>query len=771
MAHVGDALSKLRHLRLAAITFALWAVFSVQFDDPATSSGIIERPAPIVIESNDVSSVDPEDPDLVSEMREVHEAFEAGESQAVANPVIPGMPFAASVNSGMSVSFDAAHPSPANVQAVVNSAAADWDAAVASTSATPIEIAVIWKDLGSSNLLGSAGPAGLYSGGSLPPGAWVPAPLVNVLLGYDYNGSGTPELTVNLNSQANWYIGTSGTPSWGQVDLYSVVLHEIGHGLGFLGSGSVHNHTPNTTPTLEDTPFVFDQQVTYGGAPLLNYGDPDALLRSNGLFINLSDTLSNKLYAPSTWKEGSSFSHFDESSYPEGSAGALMTPSIGGGEVERTIDAATLGVLARTGWPMRVGAAKPSITSASSDDGQATVSWTQALTQTALPPDSYRVEAKIGSSVQASTTVSAAVGSATVTGLNGGTTYTLAVVPVVDGADGTAATTSVTTPSSIGAPKAIALGGEGTTRTAGWLPSGGGVAATSYDVETSLNGGGWTSVGSTSSTSKVLTLGEGVYQVRVRGRNGALVGDWGYSIPTGVADGAVRPVPLDGQISRLYQAYFLREPDDVGFDYWLSTRANGADLGAISQEFAASGEFVSAYGSLSNAQFVDLVYANVLDRSPDAEGRAHWIAQLNAGMSRGAVMTGFSESTEFVTNTGTSAPQPTTEAEVYRLYVAFFLRTPDASGLAYWVSVRDGGASLDAIAASFSTSAEFQGEYGSLGNADFIELVYHNVLARQPDAAGTSYWQSLLAAGTDRGAMMVGFSESQEFILATGTVP
>ncbi|MEM9133404.1 MAG: DUF4214 domain-containing protein [Actinomycetota bacterium] len=770
MALVGDALSKLRHLRLAAITFALWAVFSVQFDEPAISTGIIEREAPIIVESHDVSSVDPDDPELVEEMREVHEAFEAGESRAVAVPVHPDVPFAASVNSGMFVSFDATHPSPSNVQAVVNAAAADWDSAVATTSATPVEIAVIWKDLGNSNLLGSAGPAGLYRGGSLPSDAWVPAPLVNVLLGYDYNGAGTPELTVNLNSQASWYIGTSGDPGWGEIDLYSVVLHEIGHGLGFLGSGSLHNHSPNTVPTLEDTPFVFDQEVTYGGAPLLDYGNADSFLRSNSLFINLSDSLSNKLYAPSTWQEGSSFSHFDESSYPAGSAGALMTPSIGSGQVERTIDAATLGVLARTGWPMRVGAATPTITGASGADGQATVSWTQSLRQVALAPDSYRLEARVGSSVHGSTSVSAATASATVTGLSGGTTYTMAVVPVVDGVDGTAATTSVTTPSSVGSPKAIDVGGEGLTRTVTWLP-GDGIAPTSYDIETSLDGGGWTSAGSTSSTAKTLTLSEGVYQVRVRGRSGAVVGGWGYSIPTGVADGAVRPVPLDGQISRLYQAYFLREPDDAGFDYWVGTRANGADLGAISQEFAGSSEFVTAYGSLSNAGFVDLVYANVLDRAPDAEGRAHWIAQLDAGMSRGAVMTGFSESTEFVANTGTSAPQSAIEAEVYRLYVAFFLRTPDASGLAYWVSVRESGASLDAIAASFSASVEFQSDYGSLSDADFVELVYHNVLARNPDAAGVSYWQSLLAAGTDRGAMMIGFSESQEFILATGTVP
>ena len=58
-----------------------------------------------------------------------------------------------------------------------------------------------------------------------------------------------------------------------------------------------------------------------------------------------------------------------------------------------------------------------------------------------------------------------------------------------------------------------------------------------------------------------------------------------------------------------------------------------------------------------------------------------------------------------------------------------------------------------------------------MSDGDFVELVYHNVLARNPDAAGDGYWQSLLASGASRGAMMVGFSESKEFLLATGTVP
>ncbi len=728
-----------------------------------------EHPAPIVIEA-DHHAVDVDDPELIEELTAVHRSFEAGTARSVAAPEI-GLSFtAASANTGMSVAFDATHSSPANVQAVVLAAATDWDEVLATTSATPVEIAVIWKDLGSSNLLGSAGPNGLWSGGGLPAGSFYPAPLANVLLGYDVNGGSSPELTINLNSTANWYIGTSGTPAWNQVDLYSVVLHEIGHGMGFLGSGSVHNHAPNTEPTLEDTPFVFDNQVTYGGAPLLAHGNPDALLRSDSLFINLSDSLSNKLYAPTSWKEGSSFSHFDEASYPAGSVGALMTPSLAGGEKARTIDAATLGVLARTGWPLRVGAATPLITATEGGDGRITVTWTPKLLQPARAPDAYRIEARVGNQVAASTVVGATITSATLTGLADNVAYTMAVVPVAGGVDGTATTAIASTVASLGAPRAVAATGSGTDLTITWLaPTSG--TPTSYDVQVSSDDGPWQHLGTVTGLAKAVSLGEGVHRFQVRARDADGVGPWGKSLPIGVSNTVVRPLALDGQVSRLYRAYFQRDPDAAGFVYWRDQRAGGNGLESVSDAFAASPEFQATYGALDNGAFVDLVYGNVLGRPADPSGRAYWLGQLAAGASRGQVMVGFSESTEFVVNTGTVQSRPPLEDEVYRVYLAFFLREPDAGGLDYWVGVRSGGATIDTVAAAFAASSEFQATYGALPDAEFVELVYNNVLARPSDQPGRSYWVGRLAQGLDRGSMMAAFSESQEFVVATGTTP
>jgi hypothetical protein len=229
--------------------------------------------------------------------------------------------------------------------------------------------------------------------------------------------------------------------------------------------------------------------------------------------------------------------------------------------------------------------------------------------------------------------------------------------------------------------------------------------------------------------------------------------------------------PLSGEVCRLYQAFFLRDPDPDGALYWSVQRANRVPLSAAADLFVTSTEFVSTYGALTNAEFVELVYANVLGRDADAAGLTYWIARLQAGLSRGSLMIGFSESDEFVAYTETFPPVPTESMQTLRLYIAFFFRVPDAPGWLHWSAQVANGLPLTAVADEFVKSPEFVSDYGALTDAQFVALVYGNVLEREPDAAGSSYWMSRLQAGLSRGSLMVGFSESPEFLLLTDTTP
>jgi hypothetical protein len=102
-----------------------------------------------------------------------------------------------------------------------------------------------------------------------------------------------------------------------------------------------------------------------------------------------------------------------------------------------------------------------------------------------------------------------------------------------------------------------------------------------------------------------------------------------------------------GQVFRLYQAAFNRAPDAVGLGFWMYQHDHGMALDTIAAQFIASPEFSKLYGGApSNAQFVDLLYQNVLHRAGEAGGVAHWNQVLDGGYPRAGVLAAFSESPE-----------------------------------------------------------------------------------------------------------------------------
>ncbi len=150
------------------------------------------------------------------------------------------------------------------------------------------------------------------------------------------------------------YFGTDGHPGAAQVDFESVVLHELGHGLGLVGAGDVNGTRGYNRFLYNDGTYgpkaVFDA-FTYAAsptatAPITSYAnDSTALGAALQGFPNSSGTPTGgaywsgtagraagggapvRLYAPNPFASGSSYSHLDESSYPRGSANALMPRS------------------------------------------------------------------------------------------------------------------------------------------------------------------------------------------------------------------------------------------------------------------------------------------------------------------------------------------------------------------------------------------------------------------------------------------------------------
>jgi hypothetical protein len=83
----------------------------------------------------------------------------------------------------------------------------------------------------------------------------------------------------------------------------------------------------------------------------------------------------------------------------------------------------------------------------------------------------------------------------------------------------------------------------------------------------------------------------------------------------------------------LYIAYFNRAPDALGLNYWATAYSNGRTLEEIAARFSASAETQALYpdGS-SNPELITAVYNNILGRDPDQGGFEHWLSGLDSGV-------------------------------------------------------------------------------------------------------------------------------------------
>lgn len=232
-----------------------------------------------------------------------------------------------------------------------NYAAAIWGGFLDST--VPITVNSKFDPLtpcsSSGGVLGSAGSASSsrdFAGAQFPE-TWYPVALRNKIVGSDNNPSAA-EINATFNSSidtgcmgaaSRFYYGLDNTTPSMRINLLVVLLHEMGHGLGFLtlvngstgalGGGYIDvfarhmfDRTANKywgemtsaerqASALNDGNLMFTGQNVRGASGSLTGGRD-------------SSTGSVQLFAPTSLQSGSSLSHFDKAAFPN----LLMEPAI-----------------------------------------------------------------------------------------------------------------------------------------------------------------------------------------------------------------------------------------------------------------------------------------------------------------------------------------------------------------------------------------------------------------------------------------------------------
>ncbi len=263
---------------------------------------------------------------------------------------------------------------PPEAQVAIAHAADIWGGILVSD--VPIKVAVSWSPLGGS-ALGVTFPNGRRDFQDAPvPSTWYATALANSIAGAELN-PGEDDINVYLNSSTNWYYGLDGATQSGQYDLVSVALHELGHGLGFVGlakkvgdEGSfgtllASDFAPLITtfpwPEQDTLPGIFDRFLTStASGPLTFLDNPSSALgaafTSNQVYFNgayamaANDGNTARIYAPAAFALGSSCVHLNEATYPNGNPNELMTPFSSSGQSNHWPGPIAIGVMRDIGW-------------------------------------------------------------------------------------------------------------------------------------------------------------------------------------------------------------------------------------------------------------------------------------------------------------------------------------------------------------------------------------------------------------------------------------
>jgi hypothetical protein len=212
------------------------------------------------------------------------------------------------------------------------------------------------------------------TGGALASGAGclTPYALTHITTGVD--PAAGPDATITVDFGYNYQSGLA-APAFDQVDLFTVLLHEATHALGFVTTLSGSSCAPMCCAPVAGAGqrlAAFSGLFEQGGTPLIScptgtYNGGSLVGGSGGVRLdgclstyvwqNMGNVGSPPLYTPATFACGSSVNHWDSpDTNPAIPANVVMQPSVGFGDMRRTYHDLDLAALADIGYDITAGA-------------------------------------------------------------------------------------------------------------------------------------------------------------------------------------------------------------------------------------------------------------------------------------------------------------------------------------------------------------------------------------------------------------------------------
>ncbi|MEN8115779.1 MAG: T9SS type A sorting domain-containing protein [Bacteroidota bacterium] len=252
---------------------------------------------------------------------------------------------------------------PQNARVAFEYAVSIWESIIESDM--PIRMKADWRTM-NNNVLGSCGPETYYSDFKDAPAEdrYYPVAIAEKISKTELNGTSRMDIEATFNKNIDWYFGTDGNTPDSLYDFVTVVLHEIGHGLGFTGFFFIDDNLgaygffemgnatsfdmlveKNIGKRLVDTSFYQNTSVELKQAlesSVLYAHSPVAMTNNNGQ--------RPRLYAPIKFDDGSSIYHLNDATYPHGNENSLMTHAIGKGEAIHDPGPLTRGIMEDIGW-------------------------------------------------------------------------------------------------------------------------------------------------------------------------------------------------------------------------------------------------------------------------------------------------------------------------------------------------------------------------------------------------------------------------------------